>query len=85
MITYDMGKLIGDIDKQSPQLNQPNKQFSNYTLIRATKWNAEPTSASPSSIVTDITTRPIGKESVDRPSIHKITRYTSDGKPINLA
>jgi hypothetical protein len=45
--------------------------------------NAKPTSASPSSIVTDITTRPIVKESADRPSIHKITRYTSDGKPIN--
>ena len=45
--------------------------------------NAKPTSASPSSIVTDTTTRPIVKESADRPSIHKITRYTSDGKPIN--
>ena len=36
--TYDMGKLIADIVKQSPQLNQHNKQSSNYTLIRATKW-----------------------------------------------
>jgi len=35
---YDMGKLITDIVKQSPQLNQHNKQSSNYTLIRATKW-----------------------------------------------
>jgi hypothetical protein len=35
---YDMGKLIADIVKQSPQLNQHNKQSSNYTLIRATKW-----------------------------------------------
>ena len=42
--------------------------------------NAKPTSASPSSIAT---TRPIVKESADRPSIHKITRYISDGKPIN--
>jgi hypothetical protein len=33
-----MGKLITDIVKQSPQLNQHNKQSSNYTLIRATKW-----------------------------------------------
>ncbi|MGC2680979.1 MAG: hypothetical protein WA323_03860, partial [Candidatus Nitrosopolaris sp.] len=45
--------------------------------------NAKPTSASPSSIATDTTTRPIVKESADRPSIHKMTRYTSDGKPIN--
>jgi uncharacterized protein YkwD len=35
---YDMGKLIAEIVKQSPQLNQHNKQSSNYTLIRATKW-----------------------------------------------
>ncbi len=35
---YDMGKMIADIVKQSPQLNQHNKQSSNYTLIRATKW-----------------------------------------------
>jgi hypothetical protein len=36
---YDMGKLIADIVKQSPhQLNQHNKQSSNYKLIQATKW-----------------------------------------------
>jgi len=45
--------------------------------------NAKPTSTSPSSTVTNITTRPIAMESVDRRSIHKITRYTSDRKPIN--
>jgi uncharacterized protein YjbI with pentapeptide repeats len=52
--------------------------------------NAKLTSAYPSSIVTDIRTRTIGKESnaksssVDtKPSIHRITKYTSDGKPVN--
>ena len=47
--------------------------------------NAKLTSAYPPSIVTDITTRSIGKESnvKSERSIHRITRYTSDGKPVN--
>ncbi|MFZ0220798.1 MAG: pentapeptide repeat-containing protein [Candidatus Nitrosopolaris sp.] len=52
--------------------------------------NVKLTSAYPSSIVTDITTRSIGKESNvksssmnTKPPVHKITRYTSDGKPVN--
>jgi hypothetical protein len=46
--------------------------------------------AYPSTVVTDITSKSNGKESnvkslsVDTEcSIHRITRYTSDGKPIN--
>jgi uncharacterized protein YjbI with pentapeptide repeats len=46
--------------------------------------NAILNSAYPSSIVTAITMRSIGKGSSDtKSSIRKITKYTSDGKPIN--
>jgi hypothetical protein len=70
-------KLITDVN---PLLGI--KLYNVETDNRMISQNAKPTSASQSSIVPDITTKPIAKESVDRPSIHKITRYNSDGKPV---
>jgi hypothetical protein len=66
-------KLITDVNPLSG-IKLCNVETDNRIVFQ----NANPTSTSPSSIVTDI-----AKESAARSSIHKITRYTSDGKPIN--
>jgi uncharacterized protein YjbI with pentapeptide repeats len=85
---------LSDADLSYADLSGANLFGANLSAIktdnRTNFKKANLTSAYPSSVVTDIAARSIGRKSnvkslsVDtESSIHKITRYTSDGKPIN--